>query len=38
MQKRQADQGLFVSWAGFKPTVTEEVPTHFFKVRLWNSE
>lgn len=36
MQSVQADQGLFVSWAGFKPTVMKEVPTHFFKVRLWN--
>ena len=36
MQSVQADQGLFVAWAGFKPTVLKEVPTHFFKVRLWN--
>jgi restriction system protein len=36
MQSVQADQGLFVAWAGFKPTVMKEVPTHFFKVRLWN--
>lgn len=36
MQNVNADQGLFVSWAGFKPTVLREVPAQFFKVRLWN--
>lgn len=36
MQSVQADQGLFVSWAGFKSSVMKEVPTHFFKVRVWN--
>lgn len=38
MQSVNADQGLFVSWAGFKPTVLKEVPVQFFKVRLWNQE
>lgn len=36
MQSVGADQGLFVSWAGFKQTVLKEVPTQFFKVRVWN--
>jgi restriction system protein len=37
MQSVAADQGLFVSWSGFKSTVTREVPTQFFKVRIWNA-
>jgi len=36
MQSVGADQGLFVSWGGFKPTVMKEVPNQFFKVRIWN--
>lgn len=36
MQTTQADQGLFVSWTGFKSTVEKEIPANFFKVRLWN--
>jgi restriction system protein len=36
MQSVGADQGLFVSWGGFKPTVIKEVPNQFFKVRVWN--
>ena len=38
MQSVGADQGLFVSWAGFKSTVLKEVPVQFFKVRVWNQE
>jgi restriction system protein len=38
MQSVNADQGLFVSWSGFKTTVLREVPVQFFKVRLWNQE
>jgi restriction system protein len=34
MQATGADQGLLVSWGGFKATVEREVPRHFFKVRL----
>lgn len=30
-----ADQGLLVSWGGFKNTVEKERPNQFFKVRLW---
>ena len=37
MQSVGADQGLFVSWSGFKNTVTREVPTQFFKVRVWGA-
>lgn len=33
-----ADQGLFVSWSSFKNTVLKEVPTQFFKVRVWNQK
>lgn len=36
MQNVHADQGLFVSWSGFKQTVLREVAIQFFKVRLWN--
>jgi restriction system protein len=36
MQNVGADQGLFVSWAGFKITVQREVPSQFFKVRVWS--
>lgn len=38
MQNVGADQGLFVSWSGFKPTVSKEVPGQFFKVRVWNQD
>lgn len=38
MQSVGADQGLFVSWGGFKSTVMKEEPGKFFKVRLWNQD
>jgi restriction system protein len=38
MQNVHADQGLFVSWSGFKATVIREVPMQFFKVRLWGQK
>jgi restriction system protein len=38
MQATGADQGLLVSWGGFKSTVEREVPRHFFKVRLWDQK
>ncbi|MGN6315888.1 restriction endonuclease [Trinickia sp.] len=38
MQSVSADQGLFVSWGGFKSTVLRELPTQFFKVRVWNRD
>ena len=37
MQSVAADQGLFVSWSGFKSSVVREVPSQFFKVRLWSA-
>jgi restriction system protein len=36
MQNVQAEQGLFVSWGGFKTTVSREEAAQFFRVRLWN--
>lgn len=30
-----AQEGLFVSWSGFKPTVQKELASSFFRVRLW---
>lgn len=36
MQNVQADQGLLISWSGFKSSVDKEVPTQFFRVRLWD--
>ena len=38
MQSVGAEQGLFVSWSGFKSSVLKEVPVQFFKVRVWNQE
>jgi restriction system protein len=38
MQNVQANQGLLVSWNGFKSSVDKEVPTQFFRVRLWNQD
>lgn len=38
MQKVQADQGLLVSWSGFKSSVDKETPTEFFRVRLWDQK
>jgi restriction system protein len=36
MQSVQAQQGLLVSWGGFKSSVDKERARHFFKVRLWD--
>jgi restriction system protein len=38
MQAVGADQGLLVSWGGFKSSVEREAPRHFFKVRLWDQK
>jgi restriction system protein len=38
MQNVQADQGLLVSWGGFKTTVDKEKATQFFRVRLWDQQ
>ena len=33
-----AQEGLFVSWAGFKSTVHKEMAQSFFRVRLWSQK
>jgi len=38
VSKFGADEGLFVSWSGFKGTVQKELATSFFKVRLWSQK
>jgi restriction system protein len=38
MQNVNADQGLFVSWGGFKSSVDKEVARQFFRVRLWDQQ
>lgn len=38
MQNVQADQGLLVSWGGFKSTVEKEEANQFFRVRLWDQD
>lgn len=38
MQTFGADQGLFVSWGGYKRTVLEENRKQFFEVRLWDAD
>ena len=37
MDRFGADNGLLVSWGGFKSSVEKEASGKFFKVRLWNS-
>ena len=38
MQNVQADQGLLVAWGGFRSSIDKEVPTQFFRVRLWDQD
>jgi restriction system protein len=38
MQNVHADQGLLVSWGGFKSSVDKEIPAQFFRVRLWDQK
>ena len=38
MQNVQADQGLLVSWGGFKSSIDREIATQFFRVRLWDQD
>lgn len=38
MQNFGAEAGLLVSWSGFKGSVDKELPTHFFRVRLWDQD
>jgi restriction system protein len=35
VQDTHADQGLLVSWSGFKPTVQKRTNELFFRVRFW---
>ncbi len=35
VSKFGAQEGLFVSWSGFKPNVFKDMSPSFFKVRLW---
>jgi restriction system protein len=37
MSRVNAEQGLFVSWSGFKNSVHRDMRHLFFKVRLWDS-
>lgn len=37
MHNYGAEQGLLVSWGGFKPTVHKESRQLYFKVRLWDA-
>jgi restriction system protein len=38
MQNVQAEQGLLVSWGGFKSSVEREIASQFFRVRLWDQD
>ena len=38
MQNVQADQGLLVSWGGFKSSIDKDIPAQFFRVRLWDQD
>lgn len=36
MQNVHAEQGLLVSWGGFKSSVDKQIPAQFFRVRFWD--
>jgi restriction system protein len=38
ISKFGAQEGLFVSWSGFKSTVQKELAASFFRVRLWTQK
>lgn len=38
MQNHRAENGLLVSWGGFKQTIERERAAQFFRVRLWNRD
>lgn len=38
VSKFGAQEGLFVSWAGFKSNVSKELAQSFFRVRLWSQK
>lgn len=37
LQNFRAEQGLLVSWGGFKSSVLQEARQSFFQIRLWDS-
>jgi restriction system protein len=38
MQNFQAEQGILVSWGGFKSSIDKEKAMQFFRVRLWDQQ
>ncbi len=38
MQNVGANQGLLVSWGGFKSSIDRQIAAHFFRVRLWDQD
>ncbi len=38
LSRFQAEQGLFVSWGGFRGNVEKETRQIFFQIRLWDSD
>lgn len=38
MRNVNAEQGLLVSWSGFRSTVDKEIPGQFFVVRMWDQK
>ncbi|HEY64972.1 MAG TPA: restriction endonuclease [Caldilineae bacterium] len=38
MKSFGAEQGLIVSWGGFKSSVIKEAARHFFEIRLWDAD
>ena len=38
MQNVHADQGLLVSWGGFRSSFDRETPGQFFRVRFWDQK
>jgi len=38
MKNFQASQGLFVSWGGFKTSVSQEAARLYFEIRLWGPD
>lgn len=38
VSKFGAQEGLFVSWSGFKPNVQKELAAQFFRLRLWTQK
>jgi restriction system protein len=38
VSKFGAEEGLFVSWSGFKSNVQRELAASYFRVRLWSQK